>query len=358
MRPLKNSFAVKYKVVLFGLLGGLLAGFAEFASAAPGQIQTSVSSSSTTGSTAVDATSATGPKVSNISSTVGFRSPGLLDHSTVATVSITNAKNDYTQTTLADKNNQTYILGNTFDKMETTGEGGLEFKTGGHTLSGSISSNLSTSPYAYKAYGLNYNYGFFSGATVVGGGYSWSQQKQPVSFHIDPRDLQFRQRPNQITAQRTELWVEQILSDRWKMQVKAFEGIRLEDRPSHFGGELRQSYAIADRLFSRLDFGAIRESKSDILKDERGRYSIYWGEAQLSYEVIYDFLLTASFGSTLEKETIEWNNGVVNQVGTDTYGLKAGYTGSNFTISIGGQTSRSNTTYRSDSISGDITWQI
>ncbi|HEY8280618.1 MAG TPA: hypothetical protein VIH99_13390 [Bdellovibrionota bacterium] len=325
--------------------------------ALPAQVESQISATSTSGAAAVDFRG-TSPQVSNYSSTISGRSPGLWNDSLIASVSLTTAKNDYSTTSLTNEEGQSTPLSDRFHGAETSAEFGLEWKGGAHTASLSYGQMLTqASPYPYRAVSAGYNVGFFSNATVLGTNLSWARQEQPLSFHTDARDLRIRAKPLALRSERAELWLEQVLTERWKMQVKGIAGQRIEDRPLHLGGELRNAYALTDRLSARLDTGLLRERRGEALKDEKGYFTTYWGELQATYEVIYDLLLTASAGTTVEREEVPWS-GAQNQVGTDTYGLKASYRGRSWTVNLSGKISRSNTSYRSRGIQGGFVWEI
>jgi hypothetical protein len=327
--------------------------------AAPGKFETSVTSTAVSGAAVVDPTT-TAPKVSNLSTTLQLRTPGLLDDRLSLTTSVTNAKNDYSSTQVILSPDSTETTPLSFDKVETEGEVGAEWKTGPHTATLSYGQMLTSGdPFAYKAASAGYNVGFFGNTTVAGAEYNWVRQDQPFTYFTSQRLGGGRNylRPETLTTQRLELWLEQVLSERWKAQGRILVGRRLEDRPAHYGLELRNAYAVTDRLFARLDTGFIRERHDRALIDDSGYYSAYWAEAQGTYELVYDLLVTAAVGTTVERENVAWK-GLTDQVGTDTYGLKVSYKYGGWQAELAGTASFSNTDYRSTTIAGNLSWDI
>lgn len=331
--------------------------FSAAALALPGQVETQFGALSMSGVPAADFQN-TGQHVSSISQTMIMKTPTLLHDSLTVSESVTNMQNDYSSVMLMDHEGKLTPLSNQFNGNEVTQEVTAEYKVKAHTASVAFGSMVTEqSPYPYRSYAANYNYGFFSGTTVTGLSYNWYRQDQPLTYFTDPRDFHIGTRPLELTAQRFEVWVEQTMSDRWKSQIRLSEGQRFEDRPADGGLEFRNAVAVAPRVFLRLDVGSILEDRSQPLKDERGYYSLYWTELQATYEIVYDLLVTASAGTVVEREDVAWE-GVENQVGTDSYGLKVDYKGRGWSATLGALVSTSNTSYRSHAFQGGFIWEI
>lgn len=330
--------------------------FATSAWALPGELKTRFSSTSTEGQARVGIDLPT-ERVSRTATTVSGRTPTLWNEAVAFRGAVTTTKNDYSTILLRDRYGTQTRLSDKFDQLETSAEVGADLTIKSHSASVGHSRMLSDSPYSFHAWNAGYNYGFFGGTTIVGVNYTSARQEQPLTYFIDPREFRNRLRPESLTSQRFELFGEQVLTERWKIHVRVFQGARFEDRPKHWGGELRNAYALSDRWYLRLDTGALRERKSELLKDERGRYSVYWAELQVVFEPVYDLLLTAALGTTVEHEDVDWEN-VRRQIGSDNFSLRASYRGTHWNAALSGTATISNTNYRSRGIQGEFTWEI
>ena len=330
---------------------------------AAGQVETRYSSSSTSGSAFVNPASNSGPKVANQVSVISFRTPGFLKNSLVVTGSVTNTKNDYSAVILTSASGEKTPLSGSFNKLETSAEAGLEWRQGPHTTNLSYAQMLSDSPYPFTAAALSYNRSFYTNSTVLGADYNVSHQNTPKTFFDDPSDsFHSKERPDSLHAHRIVLWYEQILSERYKTQFRWLEGQR-EDRPQHIGLEWRNSYTLLDKVFARVDLGHLSERREQALRNERGYLNVSWAEAQLTYEPIYDLLLTASIGTTVEREDIPWDrdvNGLTrkNQFAADIYGLRLSYKAKRWSAGLQAQSGAANTSYRSSTYSGNFIWEL
>ena len=133
-------------------------------------------------------------------------------------------------------------------------------------------------------------------------------------------------------------------------------GSRREDRPDHYGLEVRNGIGINDRLTARIHTGILRELENE-LKDDRGRFDIGWVEGSMYWEWSYDYSLEASYGLVFEREHFGDNRGVAT-IGTDSYGLKLNFKGRGWDLSSSYILRDVNTGYRSHTIQGGITWYL
>jgi len=317
---------------------------------------------STSGTAFINPQTAT-PSVSNFSSVIGVRSAPLFKDSLVLNASATQAKNDYSAVTITGAGGEKTPLSEKFDRAETSVDAGLEWKRHDNTASVSYGQTVSDSPYAFKGLSLGYNRAFFGNTAALGGEYSSGQQKLPVTFFDDPSDsFHSKQRPDSLRTRRSTLWFEQIMTEKWKTHARAFEGGR-SDRPQHLGLEWRNSYALTARWYGRFDVGLLQEQRGQALADERGYFDVYWAEAQAAYEPLFDFLVTVSAGTTVERETIPESRAAAarprhNQFGLDVYGLKLNYKAKRWSAGVLGQLGTSNTNYRTSYYAGNLIWEI
>lgn len=294
---------------------------------------------------------------------ISIRSKPLFNDSLVLNASATRTKNDYAAVILTKENGELYRLSDSFDKSETSAEAGLEFSRGPNTWTLSYGQTVGDSPYSFKGGTLAYSRAFFGNTSAIGGEWVSNTQDLPVTFYDDPSDgFQSKARPDSLRTRKISVWFEQILSEKWKIHSRLLEGQR-SDRPEHLGVELRNAYALTDRWFARFDIGYLAEQRRQALRDERGYFDIYWLELQTTLEPLYGFLVTASAGTTVERETIpdsrpQGLRARRSQYGLDVYGLRLNYKGRRWTAGLLGQVGTSNTSYRSTSYGGHFIWEI
>lgn len=268
----------------------------------------------------------------------------------------TYTKADYSNFLISNRDGTSTSLGDLFDAPEAAGSFNLTYAKGIHQVSATYSQSVGETPFESHSQSLNYDLGFFAGTTTVGLQVAANQTEQPESYFIN-RDLSMEKRPEVLESFTTSLHWEQIWTDRYKTDLRGFTGSRYADRPRHFGAELRQGFAVSSAVTTRLDLGLIDETHSEALKNERGYFSLNWVEAQVSYEPIYDLILTVAAGVAVEKEE-QPDGGRVSQVGTDTWGLMAKYDGRGWSADAGFRSSDSNTGYHAQTVQGNVTWEL
>jgi hypothetical protein len=324
--------------------------------AAPGQISTRVGSSSSTGRANIDFVG----RVENtnaFTTTFLMKSPTFLDNSIVIRAAATRAKNDYSNYILRDRFGRETFLSKSFNTDEKNLDSGLDFTRGAHLASFTHSRSVGATPFPYHSNTISYALSLWNGASQAGAAFSSSRQEQPANFYIDPRNFRNRERARSLTSQREELFYEQTITEKFKSRATLFHGNRFEDRPTHLGGELRLAYALLDNLALRLDSGLLRESRKEVLRDDRGYFSARWAELQVGYEPALDLVVTVALGTTIEHEDTPWDN-IRRQVGSDSFGTKLSYRRGSWLANLAANSSITNTSYRNRSFSGEFTWEL
>ena len=324
--------------------------------AAPGQITTKVGSSSSTGTANVDFLGRV-ENTDSFTTTVSVKSPSFINNNFSLRMAATRAKNDYSNYILRDRFGRETFLSESFSSSENNLEAGLDFARGPHLAAITHSRSVGATPFPYHSNNISYSISPWNGSTQFGLGFSSSRQEQPANFYIDPRDFRNRVRPRSLTSQREDLFYEQTITEKLKSRATIFRGNRFEDRPTHFGGELRLAYALLDNLALRLDSGLLRERRNETLRDDRGYFSARWAELQAGYEPFLDLIFTIAIGTTIEHEDRPWDK-VRRQVGSDSLGLKTSYRQANWLASLSANATRTNTSYRNRALSGDFTWEF
>lgn len=327
---------------------------------APGQFETTLSTTTTSGAAVTDPRT-TSPQVSRFSHQMSGRTPSLFNQSTVLTISTSTAKNDYSSFNLIDASGALKPLD--YKRAEVSADLAAEFKKNHDTYIVGYGQMLTAdSPFFYRGYSLAWNKSFYSGSTVIGAGLNSNDQNQPLTYYSDRREATNKLRPEKIASNKKEIWLEQVLSEQFKTQIRAFNGGR-SDRPEHWGLESRNAFAINDWIFTRFDFGFLNENRNQALRDDRGYYGLTWLELQSNFEIFYDTILTLSAGTVVEREDVAWDvdvqgNSLKNQVGTDSYGVKLGFRVSTMTVGLSAMALVSNTSFKSSMLSGNLIWEL
>ncbi|MBF0361869.1 MAG: hypothetical protein HQK49_12705 [Oligoflexia bacterium] len=232
----------------------------------------------------------------------------------------------------------------------------LEYIDKNQLISTTISSTLNKSPYRQLSGTFGYTHFFFLRTTEIGIEASYLQQKQPRTFFIN-NDFRLEQRPETIYANQLKIFWEQILSSDFKVKTEIQSSERKKERPRNFGAEVSLALFLSDRLFSIFKGNYITEGKSQTLHDERGYFSLYGADLQITYEPIYDLFVSSTYGICIEEEKDTRSN-FRQWVGTDTYGLGGKYIMTKISLYFLGSFSNSNTGSNDINLSGGISWEI
>ena len=269
--------------------------------------------------------------------------------------SVDSAKKDYSSFLLRDEEGNETPLADTFDQIEFSGSASVSYQKGQNAYSLLIGKSLNESPFSFIGGSLSYNYISLNKKRILGVKVVGSVKKQPKSTYIDPNNFQTRSRPEQLTALRYETNWNEALSQKWRVNTILFFGTRKEDRPDHYGSEIRNGYGLSDELTFRVHTGFLRERKTE-LKDDRGHFTALWAEGGLYWELTYDLALEASYGLVIERE--KFLDSRYTKIGTDSYGLKLKYEGKNWTLNSAYIFRETNTGYKSHTFQGGIQWII
>jgi hypothetical protein len=132
-------------------------------------------------------------------------------------------------------------------------------------------------------------------------GISAGTSEQPESYFVD-RDYRTKARPTRVDFSRFDLGYEHVFSERSKGEINVFTAVRLQERPRHWGATTKVAYAFSDRVFTRIDFTSVKESRNSPLKNERGYFSFHGVKSAILFEPVYGHIVNASYGRVIETE--------------------------------------------------------
>ncbi len=218
------------------------------------------------------------------------------------------------------------------------------------------SADLNDHPYRRTEGNLSLSKSFNHGMTIMSTSLSHSQNRQPEQWYIDWK-FKNQRRPLKLHTNQLQLSIEQLLSTRIKAGVDFKMGQRMEDRPPHFAIKIKSGYQILEPWFVRLSHSYLRELRSENLKDERGYFNSQKTLISLTWEPIFDLLLTGQYGIMFEQE----ENPITQKVtksGVDQVGWGIEYPFQNFQLATKGSWQISNEQQTYFELFGGITWQM
>ena len=236
-------------------------------------------------------------------------------------------------------------------------EQSLEYSKYGHTATFSLFSSLDDGPFKRHGGKVKYVREFFRKTTLLGVEGTYFRQGQPENYFRDSLSYQWRRNSRWIDANSVKLFWQQVLSANSKVRLTALTGQREGERPRHWGGKLEYAQAFSDTLLGQVRLTHIAEDRSGQLMDNRGHFNLSGYELQLTYEPVFDFLVSISYGLTVERE-YDYRDQNHYQMGIDSYGLGFSYLLSDTELTLLGSFSDSNTSADSLSLIGGVKWHL
>jgi hypothetical protein len=273
--------------------------------------------------------------------------------------SLSFAKPDYSHVELSGPRGEMFLLSSDPRLVPIESSGALELRWLGEndSLSLLLVNPLSYSPYAARSQSLSYLRNFFGASSRVGAKLSTFELAQPESYFTD-LDFRRRERPRRVHAFESAFNFEQSLSEVFKVAAELSLGERIEDRPPYWGLELKQAYALSDRLFAKAHAGLRREMKNTSLKNERGYFSRALTGVELSVEPAYETLLSLAYDLQVESES-DPRRQSYTRLGSDQYGLSLrSRVASSWQYEIGAALRLASDKSRSWSAMGSLRWEL
>lgn len=281
--------------------------------------------------------------------------PTIKNYWTVAS-SFNASKKDYSTFFVRDDKGIEAPLSKNFDQQEYTARCNISYKRGNYTFSVFAAGSLGDTPFPFKALAVSYNRTFLNRKRILGGRIIGSHKKQPSSTFLEPKTYKIKDHPGQLNTIRYQLSWNEILNQNWRVLTIASYGTRREDRPDHYGLEIKNGFGINNGLTFRVHTGIIKELRSE-LKNDRGYFDISWIETSSYWEFQYDYAAELAYGFSLERESFD-DDRIQTRIGTNSYGIKFYYMGVKFDLFSSYVFRDVNTGYQSHTIQGGISWGI
>ncbi|MBF0360941.1 MAG: hypothetical protein HQK49_08010 [Oligoflexia bacterium] len=268
---------------------------------------------------------------------------------------------DYSNYLITDKHGKekklTETSGISERKAELLLDYNLNFNKESNFFSIGAFSHLTNSPFAKRGVRGSYAHNFFSNTTKLGFNSIYFWQKEPESYYKKSLVSPYQRKETNIKAYRLGVFHQQVITAITKTYFEFFTGQRLGDRPFHLGADLQLAQVLLERLFARMELQYIRENRKQELQTERGYFTLLEGSMALTFEPIYDLLLSLSYGISAERE-LNSRNGKEIQVAADHYALALNYPYKKIEYKLQSSFSNTNTNVKNYSVSGGVAWEM
>ncbi|MBK9294945.1 MAG: hypothetical protein IPM57_10995 [Oligoflexia bacterium] len=294
------------------------------------------------------------PQTQNVRTSFGLTTEKLAKGVTLNTKILIDSP-DYSFLELLDRNGQKTKLSPNYNSQMQT-EIRLSYSKGEHYVGTGFFGHISQSPYQTQGALIEYEKSFFNKTTLIGGQYSFFDQKKPEDYFND-RDGFFKARPLIVNANQALIYYEQVLSEKLKLRTQISTAHKIQERPRNYGGEVKLGYAFTNKLFGTLASSYFWEPNNQPLLNERGYFQAYINQLELTVEPIYDFFVSLSYGFSAEIES-DPRSQTTTQVGFDQYSLGLKYNLKSVSVFVSSAYALSNSLTSSTKVSGGLSWAL
>jgi hypothetical protein len=230
------------------------------------------------------------------------------------------------------------------------------WQKGRHEIDLSLFGHLTPSPFRQRGGTFLYGHKLNQSLSKIYISGLYFTQQMPFNSYID-HQFQEQVRARKVIGQQLELGVEQILSEKNKIKLNTFLGEKKNERPPHWGVGGEYAHGLRDDLFAKAKMSYIKERKDQKLLDERGYFDYLRTGFSLTYEPVFDLLLSGSYSFLRERESDPRLDSAI-QVGSDTFGLGVEALFNGWTMLIKGSYSLTNTDESTQYYVGGVRWQL
>lgn len=131
----------------------------------------------------------------------------------------------------------------------------------------------------------------------------------------------FRQSPDRAYLQEWTLSMSRALAERVKSGIDLIHVNRSGFRPDVNGLRLKTGFALSDTLFSTVVLSDLRDQRNQQPKDDQGFFTMRSSELIVSYEPVWDWIISVSYGYIQESEVEAEKAGQNRNQKSDQYGM-------------------------------------
>ena len=266
------------------------------------------------------------------------------------------AKRDYSNFLLRDEEGREFPLKETFEGNEYSSSVSFAYQKGENSFDISLAKSFGDTPFPFWAWSLGYDKMFANKTRYLGLKVSFIDKERPLTTYIDLETFRQKSRPLKTQTWRGSVRWSEVFTDWWKADIVALYGMTREERPDHYGLEVKNGFGITHEILLKTHSGFIRE-RDEELKDDRGRFDMLWAESALWWEFKPDYSIEVLYSFVKERERYPLGKGDAI-LGTDSYGLKFNHEGIGWLFDIAWVFRNTNIHYQAYEIQGGIQWDI
>lgn len=227
--------------------------------------------------------------------------------------------------------------------------------TWGYILS--TSQPVSKKYFKQQSYEIGLTRSYFRKSTIFNLLYQQSQLTRPITYFRDPETFVIKPQATKIKTDSISFDWEQILSEKMKTKNGLSYSKETAERPSNYSVFTKWAISLSPTWFYKVNYKYTKELTSDQLKNDRGYFTNHFFNNELSWEFIYDWILSASYSLAREDE-YDSRTLAKRRTGVDQYGISLDYTYSKALISLSVGHMESNTEIKSTQVTLGVSWNF
>ena len=267
-----------------------------------------------------------------------------------------SVKMDYSHFLIRDEDGREVSLGDTFDENEYSSSVGFIYQKGRNSCNISLAKSLGNTPFPFFAGSLACDRMYGNKTRSLGLELSFADKERPESTYIEQGTFRQRKLPTEAQSWRGSVRWSEVVTDRWKVGMVGLYGVTSQERPAHYGLEIKNGLGLTHEILLKAHVGFIREQDGE-LENDRGLFDMSWMEWSFWWEVKPDYAIEGIYSFVKEWERYSLGKGDAI-LGTDSYGVKFNYEGLDWLFNVGWVFRNTNIHYQSHEIQGGIQWDI
>ncbi len=207
--------------------------------------------------------------------------------------------------------------------VELLGSFDIRYYTGNHTFTLSLYSDFIQTPFLKRGVSGLYQYKTTSSLSIFKIKAAYLHQQMPLDFYADDKFV-LHQRASFIYGRSISIEWEQVISKSIRSSLLLAVRDRKNERPVHYGSEIKLATAINDQNFIHWNIAYYSEDPSKEILSERGYFTYERAGVEYVFEPFFEYLISISYNYTKETEDNPLF-GSITQIGTDSYGLSGSF---------------------------------
>lgn len=208
-----------------------------------------------------------------------------------------------------------------------------------------------------SSYQVGVTRSYFRKSTIFNLIYQQSDLTRPITYYRDPETFVIKSQATKIKTNSVLFDWEQILTEKIKTKNGLSYTDETDERPSNYSAFTKWAFTLTPRVFYKVNYKYTKELTSVKLKNDRGYFTNHLFNNEVSWEFIYDWILSVSYSLAREDE-YDSRTLARRRTGVDQYGLSLDYSFSKALVSLSVGHMESNTDIKSTQITLGFTWSF